>query len=125
LRAGPGVGGPQGAPVHNLFVHVLILVDTNRVVGYRLPAVADYVALLALSTEMSLDTCGELPSILDLMSSGCGEREKPAGLTQGDTAYLKALYSVNQPWSVSDEKDAITEQMAHDIPREAAISAPR
>jgi hypothetical protein len=41
------------------------------------------------------DNCDPLPSILDMMSSSCGAREKPTAVTAGDLAFLKALYYRN------------------------------
>jgi hypothetical protein len=118
MRPGGWVArGPLAPPVHDPFVRVVIVVDTNRVLGYKAPAIADYIALLALSTETSLDQCGDLPSILDLLSSGCEAKEKPQSLSASDTAYLKALYSVSEPGSVTEEKDSITERMMPDIER--------
>lgn len=119
LRLGAGfVAGPlHPGPVRDPFVRVVIVVDTNRVLGYKAAAIADYIALLALSAEISLDQCGELRSILDLLSSDCEAREKPQSLTTSDTAYLKALYSISQPRSVAEEKDTITERMTPDIER--------
>jgi hypothetical protein len=103
--------------VRDPFVRVVIVVDTNRVLGYKATAIADYIALLALSAEISLDQCDELPSILDLLSSDCETREKPQSLTTSDAAYLKALYSISQPRSVAEERDTITERMMPDIER--------
>ena len=118
MRPGSWVArGPLAPPVHDPFVRVVIVVDTNRVLGYKAAAIADYIALLALSTEISLDSCGDLPSVLDLLSSNCEAREKPQSLTAGDTAYLRALYSNSEPGSVTGEKDAITERMMPDIER--------
>ena len=127
LRLGAGfVAGPlHPGPVRDPFVRVVIVVDTNRVLGYKAAALADYIALLALSAEISLDQCGELPSILDLLSSDCEAREKPQGLTASDTAYLKALYSISQPRSVAGEMETITERMTPDIERaESESNAP-
>lgn len=109
--------GTHPGPVLDPFVRVVIVVDTNKVLGYKATAVADYVALLALSTEISLDQCGELSSILDLMSSECKARQKSQSLTAGDTAYLKALYSIRDAGSVAEEKDTITHHMTPDIER--------
>ena len=88
-----------------------------RRLGYKATAVADYIALLALSTEISLDQCGPLSSILDLLSSDCEARQKSQSLTAGDTAYLKALYSISESGSVAEEKDSIVEHMTPDIER--------
>jgi hypothetical protein len=75
--------------------NVLIVADIREVGGHEIGPVSDYIAMLALSEPRSLDQCNELPSILDLMSSGCGDRTKPDRLTDSDVAYLKALYSAD------------------------------
>ena len=74
---------------------VILFVDITRVTGYRIGTIADYLSVLALSVVQSPDYCDPLPSILDLMSSSCGAREKPAAITAGDLAFLKALYYRN------------------------------
>jgi hypothetical protein len=71
---------------------VILVVDTTKVVGYPIGALADYLGMLTLSVVQSPDHCDALPSILDLMSSSCGTREMPTAITAGDLAFLKALY---------------------------------
>ena len=51
--------------------------------------------MMILSQAQSPDTCGTLPSIIDLMASNCGQREEPTQLTAGDIAFLRALYSTD------------------------------
>jgi hypothetical protein len=72
---------------------VILVVDVNKVGGYGIGAITDYLAVLALSVAQSPNHCDQLPSILDLMSSSCDSREKPTGITAGDLAFLKALYT--------------------------------
>jgi len=74
---------------------VILVVDTTKVVGSPIGALADYLAMLTLSVVQSPGHCDPLPSILDLMSSSCGTREMPTGITAGDLAFLKALYYKN------------------------------
>jgi hypothetical protein len=74
---------------------VILFVDTTKVAGYSIGTLADYLAMLTLSVVQSPDYCDPLPSILDLMSSSCGAREKPTAVTAGDLAFLKALYYLN------------------------------
>ena len=74
---------------------VILVVDTTKVVGYSIGTIADYLAMLSLSVAQSPDHCDPLPSILDLMSSSCGAREKPTAITAGDLTFLKALYYKN------------------------------
>jgi hypothetical protein len=88
-RVSGGSGSDSGIGI------VILVVDTAKVVGYTIGSIADYVAVLTLSVVQSPDNCDQLPSILDLMSSSCGTRERPAGITAGDLAFLKALYYKN------------------------------
>jgi hypothetical protein len=74
---------------------VILVVDFTKVVGYSIGPLADYLAMLSLTVAQSPDHCDPLPSILDLMSSSCGTREKPTANTAGDLAFLKALYYKN------------------------------
>jgi hypothetical protein len=95
--------------------HVLIIVDRSKVATLSVRAIADYVAMLSLTHVASLDTCNELPSIIDVLSSGCGERAKPTSLTDADTAYLKALYSSNREANLNLEQGEMREQMTKTI----------
>ena len=70
----------------------ILVVDLNKVGGYPIGTIADYLAVLSLSVAQSPDHCDPLPSILDVMSSNCEMREKPVAITAGDVAFLKALY---------------------------------
>jgi hypothetical protein len=88
-RLGGGSGSGSGIGI------VILVVDTTKVVGYTIGSIADYMAMLTLSVVQSPDHCDPLPSILDLMSSSCGTREAPTGITAGDLAFLKALYYKN------------------------------
>ena len=95
--------------------HVLIIVDRGKVASLSVRAIADYVAMLSLTHMGSLDTCSELPSIIDLLSSGCGERGKPTSLTDADTAYLKALYSSNRETNLNLEQGEMRDRMIKTI----------
>jgi len=73
----------------------VLIVDVRKIEGTPIGAIADYLAVLSLSVIQLPDHCDPLPSILDLMSSSCGAREKPTAITAGDLAFLKALYYKN------------------------------
>ncbi len=96
-------------------VHVLVIVDTRKVAGNALQSISDYIAMLALTRVDSLEGCNELPSITDLLSSGCGERDKPQALTAADTAYLKALYSSNLEMNLAIEQVDMRDRMVTSI----------
>ncbi len=93
------------------FVHVFVIVDSGKVAGDSLRSISDYIAMLALTRMGSLDGCNDLPSIIDLLSSGCGEREKPQTLTDADTAYLKALYSADLEMNLNIERGDMRDRM--------------
>ncbi len=100
---------------HSQFVNVLILADAGKVAGREIGPIADYVALLALSQAQTLDACGALPSILDLMASGCTSRPAPQALTDSDLAFLKALYATDLSASSGAARTQVAHEMAKDI----------
>lgn len=99
-------------------VSVIIVVDTTKVAGYTIGSIADYIAMLTLSVVQSPDHCDPLPSILDLMASSCGAREKPAGVTAGDLAFLKALYFRNTGLGPTLSRDDIKMNMMRQFNRQ-------
>jgi len=104
-RLGGGSGSGIGIGV------VILVVDTTKVAGYPIGTIADYLAMLTLSVVQSPDHCDPLPSILHLASSSCGAREKPAAMTAGDLAFLKALYYLNTGLGPSLSRDMIQDNM--------------
>jgi hypothetical protein len=90
---------------------VILVVDTSKVAGYTIGAVADYAAMATLSVVQSPDHCDALPSILDMMAPSCSGREKPAGITAGDLAFLRALYFHNTGVGPSLSRDDIQANM--------------
>ena len=93
------------------FVNVLVIVDADNVGDHSLKSITDYIALLTLTRTTSLDVCNELPSILDLLSSGCGQRAKPTSITDADIAYLKALYSSDMQSLLNLQKGEMHDRM--------------
>jgi hypothetical protein len=90
-RAGSRLGNDMSSEL----VHSLILADANRVAGEKINAVADYVAVLALSRWRGLERCADLETILNLMADGCDGAVRPEAATQSDLALLTGLYAVN------------------------------
>lgn len=111
-RVPPGLPGSRLTNgLRTLLVHALMVADTNKVIGYEIGSISDYIAMLVLSQTQSLDGCGQLPSILDLMSSSCGDRGKPTALTAGDIAFLRALYSTDLEQPLGLERSDILNNM--------------
>ena len=68
-----------------------VVVDSARVDGTKVGALADYLALAALAQLQPDAGADGAPSILSLFAAPAGS-EPPDGLTAWDTAFLHALY---------------------------------
>jgi hypothetical protein len=87
-------------------ISVLVVIDTNKVVGYPIGSISDYIAMVTLQQTRLIEGCGELPSILDLMASECGS-ERSDAITAGDLAYLRALYTIGTAREIRQQRAAI------------------
>lgn len=93
------------------FVVATIVVDKRKVAGQELGPLSDYIAMLALSQAKSYDTCQGVPSITNLMASGCSEGMKPDAVTDIDVAYLRGLYKAGTGYTYVGERGAIAYEM--------------
>ena len=112
-RAAPA-GTPGSRLSHgqlSVFDQILILADTNKVAGYPVGEIADYLTMLSLSEAETPDDCVELPSILDLISTACQGAQKPQSMTAADKAYLTGLYAMDADEIGSLQKSAIANHM--------------
>jgi hypothetical protein len=110
-----GIAGTYlGRSVRSEFVHVLIIADSGHLARYSMQSIADYLALLSLTQMAQLDQCAPLPSITDLLASGCASPAADS-LTAADRAYLKALYSADLEKNLNLERGDIHEQMMRAI----------
>jgi hypothetical protein len=103
-------GSLLGSDSRSEFVHVTVIADANALVRYPLHAVADYVAMVAL-TRTALDGCNALPSIIDILSADCGARARPESITEADIAYLRALYSSDLEFKLNFERGELKDKM--------------
>jgi hypothetical protein len=99
----------------SLIVFVLIVADSRKLAGYSVGSISDYIALLTLSRPASLDGCGQLPSIIDLMSPLCGVNSTATAMTAGDMAYLRALYSLNMEEPLSLQRADLQDKMVREF----------
>jgi hypothetical protein len=83
-----------------------VVIDTNKVVGYSIGSISDYIAMVTLQQTRLIDGCGELPSVLDLMASAC-DSERSESITAGDLAYLRALYTIGIAREIRQQRAAI------------------
>ena len=100
-----------GDGLRSEFFHVIVVIDLNKIAGYQLGTLADYTAMLALSQTQSFDTCQELQSITNLMSSGCTTDRKVNAITDSDVAYLRALYKMNPELNLASQRGDIAGHM--------------
>lgn len=119
---GFGVTGTAGSHLNrglsSEFLHALIIVDSRSVSKYPLGAISDYVAMLALTRIKSLDTCSELPSIIDLLSRRCGTEATARSITTPDLAFLKALYGADLESNLNVEQGDMRNRMMAIIERD-------
>ncbi len=108
-------GARTGDGLRSEFTTAIIVVDTNKVAGQEIGPLADYIAMLALSRGQYYDCCQDVPTITNLMASGCGATMKPAALTDVDLDYLRGLYRMNSSGSYVAERGAIADKMRKDL----------
>lgn len=102
-------GSRLGDGLSTEFYNVLIVAEPAKLMNYEIGTLADYVAMLALAEPSSLDTCEELPSISNLLAKDCAATTEH--LTDGDLAYLRALYKMGVADTLSMQRDTIRFQM--------------
>ena len=102
--SGPGVREREGdalrAGARSEMANVTVIADVGQTRDYRFSAVADYIAMLALTELKAADACQELPSVTNLIFPGCAV---PDQASDADLAYLKGLYKVDpgEAWAAS------------------------
>jgi hypothetical protein len=109
---------PGGAPGSRLtaglsseIIGGIVVADSRLVADHTVGAISDYVALLALSQTTPADGCDSLPSVLDVLAPACPDDQRPDGLTDGDIAYLKALYAIDTTALLPLEQAEIADRM--------------
>jgi hypothetical protein len=106
-------GSRLGDGVRSNLHHVIIVADPGKLLDYEMGPLADYIAMLALTQITSLDTCQQLPSIVNMLAEGC-ERKTDA-LTQNDLAYLHGLYGAAPDKTLGTQQDQIAYQMEQEL----------
>jgi hypothetical protein len=102
-------GGRLSDGVSSDFHHVAVVAEPAKLLNFEIGSLADYIALLALSQTPLPDHCMELPTILNLLASGC--TAPPKTLTGVDLAYLRALYKMTPTANMSGQRDEVIYQM--------------
>jgi hypothetical protein len=71
---------------------VVMVVDTNAIMGMSLGTLADHFALLSLAQARAARHCRDIETIANLMQKDCGTERKPTAITNNDLALLTGLY---------------------------------
>ena len=91
----------------------IVIVDIKQCEGFGWGALADYIAMIAL-TNIDLSTnFDDVPSILALFKAPADKRQ--VGLTDWDRAYLKALYHTER--MMRSQREKIRQRMVDEIDR--------
>ncbi len=94
------------------FNHIIIVIDSKKLAGQSFISLADYIAMLALTQLNSLDTCQQLPSVVNMLAPDCDQ--KVDGITKTDLAYLRGLYKMGSGKSLVFQQNDIADQMVKD-----------
>ena len=95
--------------LHSGFLNIVIVADREKLLDREIGAVADYVAVLALSQPGSLDDCAALPSILNLLAPACAGA--PPDITAADAEYMRGLYHMTPDALLSAQRSEIAYRM--------------
>lgn len=90
------------------FFNILIVAEPDKLLDYEVGSLADYITMQALSQPASLDSCQELPSISNMLAKDCAS--VTARITDGDLAYLHALYRLSGE-GMSTQRDEMQYEM--------------
>jgi len=71
---------------------VLVVVDTNAIMGKSLGTLADHFAMLALAQSRVTSSCKDVATIANLMNPECSAEVRPDAMTGNDIAMLTGLY---------------------------------
>jgi hypothetical protein len=104
-----------GNGLQSEFTTAIIVIDTGKIAGQQIGALADYIAMLALSQAPSYDGCQDVPTITNLMATGCADGLKPAGLTDIDATFLRGLYQMDAGRTYLGERASIAYEMKKDL----------
>ena len=97
--------------------NIVIIADKKVTANFKLGAVADYIAVLALTYSADFSSCQELPSITNLFAPGCAADRKPEGLTDGDIGYLRGIYRMPADQKLGLQQSTIAAEMKKSLGR--------
>lgn len=97
------------------FGGVFIVVDSNRIAGLPLGALADYLSMVALAQiDPETDTTA-FPTILNIFNGLVGGTPANATLTDWDVSYLRGLYKVQRDRTAESQQRDIVSTMTQTL----------
>ena len=94
------------------FNHIVIVVDTTKVVELEMGTLGDYIAMLALSQPERFDACQDLPSITNLLiTPTCPSTTTVNQISLHDLSYLQGLYKMSIAGTLNVQKSQIRYEM--------------
>jgi hypothetical protein len=102
-------GGRIKDGLRTVFHHIIIAANTGKLADYEMGALADYVAMLALTQLQSLDVCQPLPSIINLLGPHC--EGAPGQISDSDLGSLSGLYAMSADGNLRMQQDGIAYRM--------------
>ena len=108
--------------IHSEIAAVTVVADMTKITGLPIGALADYIAMLALSQTQTFESCLPLASIANLLTANC-DANKAQGLTDADLAFLKALYDIDPDVLGNFQTSEVSKEMRDNL-AEAASKKP-
>lgn len=97
------------------FSRVIIIVDSNRIVGFDLAQISGYVAMVSLAQIQPHANLDGVTSIMNMFADRSDGRAVPDDLTFWDRAYLGGLYDTDAEINFNMQKSHIAEHIRHDV----------
>ncbi|MES2473940.1 MAG: hypothetical protein V4601_13995 [Pseudomonadota bacterium] len=104
-------GGRLGNGLSSEFTHALIVADIKWAQGPEIGAVADAMAVLALSRPALQDNCSSMASILDSLAKDCPRGAETTAITAADLAFLSGLYRMKPDDFLTKQQNEVAYQM--------------
>ena len=104
-------GTRVGDGLSSAFYLVTVVADPSKLGDHEIGALADNIAMLALSQPGKVEECSALPSIVNSNLTGCTAGMALTGMSADDSAFLYGLYHVKPGATLRGQKDAIAAGM--------------
>jgi hypothetical protein len=100
-------GTRVGDGLSSAFYSITVVADPSKLGDHEIGALADNIAMLALSQPSTLDECSVLPSIENLALTGCTAGMALEAMSPNDSAFLYGLYHVKPGASLGGQEESI------------------